>query len=81
MTVLNKELGITVSAATSLANRLVEKELVRRISNPEDRRSVACELTPKGQTTMTEIHSLNAQKLSEALQMIRDDIWERDSEQ
>ena len=81
MTVLNKELGITVSAATSLANRLVEKELIRRMSNPKDRRSVVCELTPKGRATMTEIHSLSAQNLYETLQMIRDDTWQRDSEQ
>ena len=48
-------LGIAVSAATTLVDRLVGRELVERLSDPNDRRVVICGLTVKGHETMTQI--------------------------
>ena len=42
-------LGIAVSATTTVVDRLVERGLVMRLSDPKDRRVVICELTEQGQ--------------------------------
>ena len=41
-------LGISMSGATNLVDRLVELELVGRWPDPEDRRAVLCDLTEEG---------------------------------
>ena len=41
-------LGRALSATTTVVDRLVEKELVDRVSDPNDRRVVICELTESG---------------------------------
>ena len=41
-------LGSAVSATTSIVDRLVEKEMVERLSDPNDRRVVMCQLTDRG---------------------------------
>ena len=48
-------LGIAVSAATTLVDRLVGRELVERLSDPNDRRVVICGLTAQGHDTMNQI--------------------------
>ena len=45
---LAEALGIAVSAATTVVDRLVERGLVGRLSDPTDRRVVICELTDHG---------------------------------
>ncbi len=42
------QLGGTLSAATSIVERLVKKKLVQRAMDPNDRRVVICELTELG---------------------------------
>ena len=49
MGIISSHLDSTLSATTSIVDRLVEKELVKRISDPNDRRVVLCELTALGQ--------------------------------
>ena len=49
MSVISNYLGSTLSATTSIVDRLVQKELVNRVSDPNDRRVVMCELTAPGQ--------------------------------
>ena len=41
-------LGGTLSSATSIVDRLVDRELVERSQDPDDRRVVICRLTPQG---------------------------------
>lgn len=41
-------LGSTLSASTSIVDRLVDKGLVDRTSDPDDRRVVVCQLTEAG---------------------------------
>ena len=45
---LASTLGISLSTATGLIDRLIEKELVDRWNDPEDRRSVLCVSTAAG---------------------------------
>jgi DNA-binding MarR family transcriptional regulator len=42
-------LGSTLSSSTSIIDRLVDKGLVERVPDPDDRRVVICQLTPRGQ--------------------------------
>jgi DNA-binding MarR family transcriptional regulator len=42
-------LGSSLSSATSMIDRLVDKGLVERLSDPDDRRVVLCQLTVRGQ--------------------------------
>jgi DNA-binding MarR family transcriptional regulator len=41
-------LGSSLSSATSMVDRLLDKGLVERMPDPDDRRVVRCRLTPKG---------------------------------
>lgn len=49
MSSLAASLGSTFSAATGLVDRLVERKLVERQTDPEDRRTVVCCLTAEGE--------------------------------
>ena len=44
------QLGSSLSATTSIVDRLVQKNLVERFLDPNDRRVVICELTELGRT-------------------------------
>jgi len=48
MSDLATSLDISLSRATGLIDKLVEKDLVKRWTDPDDRRSVLCNLTDKG---------------------------------
>lgn len=56
-------LGISLSATTSVVDRLVEKRLVKRVSDPNDRRVVICELTPFGVDTIQSFWRVDRQRL------------------
>ena len=49
MGTLASQLGISLSSATGLADRMVEKKLLDRWVDPDDRRSVICRLSQSGQ--------------------------------
>ena len=49
----------TVSAMTSIIDRLVEKGLVARQSGPPDRRRVNCALTNQGKLTMVQFWAVS----------------------
>ena len=44
------QLKVSLPTATVVVNSLVHKNLVKRESNPQDRRLVICKLSPEGQT-------------------------------
>lgn len=60
---LRHELGITVGAASKLADRLEKEGLVQRQPHPSDRRSSLVALTPAGE----QAHVLGARVLQDAL--------------
>jgi DNA-binding MarR family transcriptional regulator len=58
-------LGSTVSSSTSIIDRLVDKNLVERIPDPEDRRVVICRLTPRGQESIEQFWGIGRVKAVE----------------
>lgn len=56
-------LGCIMSSATSIVDRLVDKGLVGRSMDPEDRRAVVCLLTEEGRETMEQFWSIGRAKI------------------
>ncbi len=61
-------LGRALSATTTVVDRLVEKELVDRISDTNDRRVVICELTEMGRQAVEQFWRIGRERL----QMVSD---------
>ncbi|HEX6219844.1 MAG TPA: MarR family transcriptional regulator [Acidimicrobiia bacterium] len=53
---LAKEVGLTTGAVTAMVDRLEAAELLRRMSDPDDRRKVLIELTPEAKKLAQEIY-------------------------
>ncbi len=71
MGVIASEMDVTLPTATSLVDRLVEKDYVLRESQPDDRRVVRCRLSKAGHKTIGGIWESsrgNVQKLLEELE-------------
>ncbi len=65
-------LGVSLSSATSMMDRLVSKGLAERAHDPTDRRVVACQLTPLGREHVERFWRIGRQKaelLAQALSM------------
>ncbi len=65
-------LQFTASTTTSIADRLVERELIERGINPEDRRVVVASLTSKGQDLVDQIKARRARSFSALLDSLSD---------
>ncbi len=80
-------MAISFSRATSLVDQLVEKGLVERWTDPEDRRSVLCDLTQQGkdlaqrlllerrsrwEERMAPLSVEELQKVCQAMELVRD---------
>ena len=61
-------LGCTLTSATSMIDRLVDKGLVARSVDPRDRRVVMCRLTLHGEEEMPQFWSLNRVRYVELAQ-------------
>lgn len=57
-TLLAERMAMTKGAITKLADRLVEKKLVERKANPDDRRAQTLALTPAGRTLVPRLAAL-----------------------
>ena len=70
-----KDLGITISSASGLADRLEMTGLSRRVhpDAPEDRRRVICQLTAAGTTALTDHLRLGNLRLEVLLAELSDD--------
>ena len=66
-------MGRTVSAMTSLIDRMVEKGLVTRQSGPPDRRRVICALTTEGELTMLQFWSISETRVRVVSDLMNDD--------
>lgn len=66
-------LGIAVSAATTVVDRLVERELVARLSDPKDRRVVLCDLTEHGWKVADNFWRVGPERLQPALEHLTAD--------
>lgn len=72
MGVIADRLGITLSAMTSIMDRLVEKNLVERDSDPHDRRVVLCKLTAQGQEETKRFWRVGREKMLKTLGILED---------
>lgn len=63
----------TVSAMTSIIDRLVEKGVVTRQSGPPDRRRVICALTKEGELTMLQFWSISEDRVRMVSDLMNDD--------
>ena len=57
-------MGSIMSSATSIIDRLVDKGLVARSIDPEDRRAVICQLTEAGRETMEQFWRIGRAKIT-----------------
>ena len=60
-------LGSTLSATTSIVDRLVDKQLIERDADPNDRRVVICKLTPEGEIGIAELWSIGRERAAEVV--------------
>jgi len=67
MGVIASELGVNLGTATGVVDRLVERGLVLRESQPGDRRVVLCSLSDKGQELMGGLWRLSQVQQREVL--------------
>lgn len=69
-------LETSLSSATSLIDRLVEKGLVGRASDPADRRVVECLLTDEGQQVMEKCWQISRRSITEMADHLKEDELE-----
>lgn len=70
MSDLASDLGVTLATATGLADRLVEKDLVTRESDPRDRRVVLCRLSESGHKSISHIWESARSRMWALLQLM-----------
>ncbi len=61
-------LGVSLATATGVADRLVERDIVVRESQPDDRRVVLCRLSEKGQKMIGGLWQLARDRTKELLE-------------
>jgi DNA-binding MarR family transcriptional regulator len=65
-----KTFNVTLSAVTQIVDRLVQKQLLTRSSNPTDRRVSILELTTRGKALVQELEKLQVEVLEPVLQRL-----------
>ena len=63
MSVIASDLGVTLATATGVVDRLVQRGLVAREGNPEDRRVVLCRLSKQGQNLIGGLWQVSREQL------------------
>jgi DNA-binding MarR family transcriptional regulator len=53
---LAKKLGVTAPSASVMVDRLVEKQVLTRVTHPTDRRKIQLAIHPESTSSMEEIH-------------------------
>jgi DNA-binding MarR family transcriptional regulator len=70
MSILASDLGVTLATATGLVDRMVEKDIVVRQDDPDDRRVVLCSLSPIGQAMVSSLWESSKQKSRDLLESL-----------
>jgi DNA-binding MarR family transcriptional regulator len=73
MGALASGLGVSLATATGVIDRLVERGIVLREGDPQDRRVVVCRLSQKGQRLMGRLWSVSKARARELLQAVGPD--------
>ena len=63
-------LGVTLAAATGLVDRMVERGIIIRQSQPEDRRVVLCQLSDSGHTMVSRLWESSKNRSRELLETL-----------
>ncbi len=66
-------MGVSLSAATGLADRLARAELAVRERSTEDRRVVWLEITPKGRELLAKTRERRRQRMEETFSVLSDE--------
>lgn len=69
---LADQMGVTISTASGLVDKLVEEELVERATNPNDRRQVLVKLAPAAMAIRNEIRAIRRRQVQLALANLDD---------
>ena len=77
MSGLASTLDVSMSSATGLVDRLVDKEFVSRWPDPEDRRSVLCALTDDGREMAQSLLAARRHRWEERLMPMSEDDLEK----
>ena len=77
MSVLSRELGVSHSAMTQLADRLERAELVNRVAQGGDRRVRCLQLTERGEKMMRQHDEIRVRRISKALEYLQPDARNR----
>lgn len=70
MSDLASDLSVTLATATGLVDRMVERDMVTRESQPDDRRVVLCRLSELGQKRISRIWESARSRIRELLQVM-----------
>jgi len=73
MSVISRELGVTQSAMTQIADRLERAGMVERVSEPEDRRVKSLQLTSRGVEIMRSRSDRRISRVVKAMQQLSPD--------
>lgn len=65
-----RHLGSTLSATSTIVDRLVNKGLVMRGPDPSDRRVVVCELTAEGRAVVAEFWRIGRMRISQVVERL-----------
>ena len=67
MSVIASELGVSLATATGVIDRLVERDIVLREGDPDDRRVVLCRLSNKGEDLISGLWHLARERARDLL--------------
>jgi len=70
MSEIASALGVSLATATGVVDRLVERDIVLREGQPDDRRVVICRLSEKGEGLMSGLWQLSRDRLGELLRAL-----------
>ena len=70
MSDIASELGVSLATATGVADRLVERNLLIRNGDPDDRRVVLCQLSNDGEKLIRDLWQLTQKRAGELMSAI-----------
>jgi len=76
MSMLSRDLGISLSAVTQIADRLERAKLVERIAEEDDRRVKSLQLTPHGSAVMQARRERRIRRVQQVMQQVAPDARE-----
>lgn len=67
---ISNALGSALSATTNIVDRLVDKSLVERVPDQDDRRVVNCQLTVQGRDAMEQFWRIGRMRILEVVELL-----------